>query len=364
MAITVDAYSAASGTHYFTAKNASGQWWNGTAFEAYNAANWTTYAITATSTGNGWYSASLSDSAKVYELRLRAGGSAATTDAVLWTDTVADSKIVAGLDANNRVDVSRLAGQTVATSGSGSVTFLRGQTVATANLFPANFASIVLAAGDVGGTYNIVAQVSATVNATVTGYGPGQSPADFGLSTLGVGDLSALATTTQLAAATGVIVEEIDAIETADPAAIATAVAAQLSGNTLTLQTPVLDGGEISIVQGDRYEDSRAIPCNPTNWTGTNLNGKMLTLRFVKTSTRERPAGSQVALLEASAVASQTGTAVTCSIELTAEQTMALTTTFPSDNRPNYYYSVTCDEVNETVAEGEVTVKRKVLAIP
>jgi len=83
MAQTVKAYSPASGTVVFTAHNAIGQYWNGSAFATYSAGSIASYAIAATSLGGGWYSASLDNAATSYDLRLRAGGSLATTDPVV-----------------------------------------------------------------------------------------------------------------------------------------------------------------------------------------------------------------------------------------------------------------------------------------
>ncbi len=97
MAKTVKAYSPASGTVVFTAHNASGQYWNGTAFANYSAGSIATYAIAATSLGGGWYSASIDDLATSYDLRLRVGGSLATTDPVVDAysfDTSAINKLL------------------------------------------------------------------------------------------------------------------------------------------------------------------------------------------------------------------------------------------------------------------------------
>jgi hypothetical protein len=101
MSITVDAYSPVSGTHVFTARNAAGQWWrtDTSVFETYNATNIATYAITATSKGLGWYQGTLPDLSIAYDLRLRAGASLATTDAVIWTGDTAAAAIKIVTDA-------------------------------------------------------------------------------------------------------------------------------------------------------------------------------------------------------------------------------------------------------------------------
>ncbi len=79
---------------YAIVLNAGGQIWNGSSFETPLLANWTTYAITLTEqsttglyqgtmpvliTTAGWYS---------YLGYLRAGGSAASTDSVIWSDRI------------------------------------------------------------------------------------------------------------------------------------------------------------------------------------------------------------------------------------------------------------------------------------
>ena len=98
MAQTVKAYSPASGTVVFTAHSATGQYWNGSAFATYSAGSIASYAIAATSLGGGWYSASLDDAATSYDLRLRAGGSLATTDPVV--DAYAVVPLSQGTGAN------------------------------------------------------------------------------------------------------------------------------------------------------------------------------------------------------------------------------------------------------------------------
>ncbi len=77
---------------YAVVLSAGGQAWNGSAFETPLLANWTTYAVTLSEqsttglyqgdmpvliTTAGWYS---------YLAYLRAGGSAASTDTVVWND--------------------------------------------------------------------------------------------------------------------------------------------------------------------------------------------------------------------------------------------------------------------------------------
>ncbi len=79
---------------YAVVLNATGGIWNGAAFETPTLANWTTYAVTLTEQSTtglyqgdfpaaivaaGWYS-SLG--------YLRAGGSAASTDTVIWSDRI------------------------------------------------------------------------------------------------------------------------------------------------------------------------------------------------------------------------------------------------------------------------------------
>jgi hypothetical protein len=83
MSITAPAYSAATGTHVFTARNAAGQWWNGTAFVDYNAANIATYAIAAVVKGNGNFRGTLPDDTAEYSLHLRAGAALIADDPVM-----------------------------------------------------------------------------------------------------------------------------------------------------------------------------------------------------------------------------------------------------------------------------------------
>jgi hypothetical protein len=105
MAKTVHLFSPVTGTHVFTARNASGQWWNGSAFETYNASNIATYAIAATVTGGGWYKAILDDAATTWDLRLRVGGSLATTDPTVDVGGVADANVAVPTEAQIAAEI-------------------------------------------------------------------------------------------------------------------------------------------------------------------------------------------------------------------------------------------------------------------
>lgn len=124
MAQTVRAFSPATGTHVFTARNGSGQWWNGSAFENYNASNIATYAIAATSNGGGEYRASISDNAVSYDLRLRVGGSLATTDAVIDYYAAIPINPVNG---NVQADVVMVLGSADAASGIYTIGYQQSQ---------------------------------------------------------------------------------------------------------------------------------------------------------------------------------------------------------------------------------------------
>ena len=100
-----------SGTVYFTFQNTNGDYWNGSSYEAYNGANWTTYDVAATTEGAGVYSVSVPASATDYQLRLQAGGSPATTDAVV--DAGATGVSIMSLAANS-ITASALASDAVA----------------------------------------------------------------------------------------------------------------------------------------------------------------------------------------------------------------------------------------------------------
>jgi hypothetical protein len=107
----------AGATLYAHVVRADGQVWNGSAFEAPAAANWATYAVTVTEQGTtGYYYGTMpAVAAGLYDVffLLRAGGSPATTDALVgqaglnWNGS-ADSAAVA--DASGRVDVGKVAG--------------------------------------------------------------------------------------------------------------------------------------------------------------------------------------------------------------------------------------------------------------
>jgi hypothetical protein len=127
----------AGATLYAHVVRADGQVWNGSAFEAPAAANWATYAVTVTeqSTTGYYYGTMPAVAAGLYDVffLLRAGGSPATTDALVgqaglnWNGS-ADSAAVA--DASGRVDVTQAAADKAWASAARTLTAF-GFTVAT-----------------------------------------------------------------------------------------------------------------------------------------------------------------------------------------------------------------------------------------
>ena len=71
-----------TGTVYLIWLNASGQFYNGSTFENYASGNYGTYDVAATVSG-GRVTATPPTDATDYQLRLQAGGSPATTDAIV-----------------------------------------------------------------------------------------------------------------------------------------------------------------------------------------------------------------------------------------------------------------------------------------
>jgi hypothetical protein len=127
----------AGATLYAHVVRADGQVWNGSAFEAPAVANWATYAVTVTeqSTTGYYYGTMPVVAAGLYDVFffLRAGGSPATTDALVgqgalnWNGS-ADSAAVA--DASGRVDVTQAAADKAWASAARTLTAF-GFTVAT-----------------------------------------------------------------------------------------------------------------------------------------------------------------------------------------------------------------------------------------
>lgn len=82
------AYGTSGSTLYAVVRSATGTVWNtaGSALEAYNGANWTDYDIALTEQGtSGYYAGDFPAAAAGFynvEVRVRAGGGPATTDAV------------------------------------------------------------------------------------------------------------------------------------------------------------------------------------------------------------------------------------------------------------------------------------------
>ena len=71
-----------TGTVYLIWLNSSGQFYNGSTFENYSAGNYSTYDVAVTASG-GRVTATPPTDASDYQLRLQAGGSPATTDAIV-----------------------------------------------------------------------------------------------------------------------------------------------------------------------------------------------------------------------------------------------------------------------------------------
>lgn len=76
-----------SGTVYLIWLNSTGQFYNGSTFENYASGNYGTYDVAATITG-GRVTATPPTDATDYQLRLQAGGSPATTDAIVDADPI------------------------------------------------------------------------------------------------------------------------------------------------------------------------------------------------------------------------------------------------------------------------------------
>ena len=115
--ITIYQHSAASGTHYTIARKGSTVW-TGLSWAEESATTAAVAAIAATPAGTGRYASVVPDDADGAELRLRAGGSPAWGDPVLWTEDVQslvrlDVRVSSRIAAGEQVDanVVRLNGQ-------------------------------------------------------------------------------------------------------------------------------------------------------------------------------------------------------------------------------------------------------------
>ena len=125
------ATNISSGTLYLIWKSGA-QYWNGSAFEAYNGSDWSSqYAQTATvQAGN--VNATPPTDASDYELRLQAGGSPATTDAIVDAGTTYFDSPVSEAGGSGGGTTIQITGD-VTYSGpvavTGAVSFYRGDAV-------------------------------------------------------------------------------------------------------------------------------------------------------------------------------------------------------------------------------------------
>lgn len=130
MAGILDLGGVTGKTIYFIIRNAAGQVWKTTLFEAFNAANWTSYAVAASEQGTtGYYSATFpaAITAGKYSIvaHRQVGGSPATTDPVFgvgiyyWNGTSEQADIASIIEGYRLDDlVLNSAGATPPTIGS------------------------------------------------------------------------------------------------------------------------------------------------------------------------------------------------------------------------------------------------------
>lgn len=136
-------------------------------------------------------------------------------------------------------------------------------------------------------------------------------------------------------------------------AALATAVAAvkgvvdaikvrtdTIGAATLTVTSPITAGGDLTLVAGDDYSGSRAIPFVLTGWTGDDLTGAAASVRVIRAGNW---AGEDTAAERTWPVTlTQNGTTVTGTCELTPEQTAGLRTAPPAGEW-NYRWQLRLD---------------------
>jgi hypothetical protein len=121
---------------------------------------------------------------------------------------------------------------------------------------------------------------------------------------------------------------------------------------TLTVTAPAIDGEDIEIVSGDDYSGTRAIAFSVADWAGDNLNTATGFFRMIRS--RKWAGSSTDADLEVAVTYAQSGTTVTTTITLTAQQTAELDTVPPSDSW-NYRWQLTATVGGKAVTVGGAT---------
>lgn len=141
-------------------------------------------------------------------------------------------------------------------------------------------------------------------------------------------------------------------------------IIAALSGSfTVTVTDPVADDGDVTIVQGDDYDeanDSYGLTFTFTSYDGPDLSTATAELRLMTTAEYERGDGEAVLEVAATSV-DHTDTTVTVVVELTAAQTAALEAK-PPLNLDHYTYQLvaTAATRKHTLAVGNFTVTARV----
>jgi len=138
-------------------------------------------------------------------------------------------------------------------------------------------------------------------------------------------------------------------------------IVAALSDREVTIHSPVAEDGTITLWQGDGYSDE-ALQITVQEFSEEDpATYQALTFGLMLTSDYE--AGTGTSSLEVSATGELTSNVATFTIELTNDETDALSPS-PADDRYNYTYQLVATLHNgdhRTIASGAATVKRKVV---
>ena len=106
-----------------------------------------------------------------------------------------------------------------------------------------------------------------------------------------------------------------------------------------TVTSPVASDGTITIYRGcDWPSDGAALSI--TGYTGLSMTGGTAVLRLVDQASYDDPGDSEADLEVAATAVSQSGTALTITVALTAAQTAALGLAYPPADRLNYVYEI------------------------
>ena len=285
--------------------------------------------------------------------------------------TAADNleSVLDGTGATLTADITgSLSGSVASVAGNvdGSTASVTGAVGSVAGNVDGSVASVTGAVGSVAGNVDgSVASVTGSVGSVTGGATEAKQDAqDVVLAAI------ATDTTTDIPALIATAQADLDTITGADGVILLTATQASIDAieaktdtigaATVTYTSPAAEDGEFVIIAGDDYlaADSRALTMTVSDYAGPSLAAATATFRVLEIA--DFASTVEAADLETSATLSVDGTTVSISIDLTDEQTIALSSS-PPDTFKNHSFRIVATTAGGsvvTLATGRLTVKK------